>query len=948
MGVDEPESGEGGDAVEARLRAARPRDAAPGLGDEVCIARIERAFGGAASVRVGEYTLEALVGEGAYGEVYRARHPRIDKTVAIKRLRPEVAQRMGAAARALREAKVMLALNHPNVVQVLDVFAQDDAATYIVMEFVDGDSLAKWQAQRRSWQEVLSVYLQAGDGLAAVHAAGVLHLDLKPGNLLVGRDGRVRVVDFGLAREVARCLDDDDTLVDVRPARGTIPYSSPEQRSQGEVDERSDQFSFCVALWEALHGAFPFSADELAQMHYVSFERSVLGARGRVPRRIDRALRRGFARDPDDRWPSMAALLSALRAPAWYQRSYVWSLGGAALVAIPVALVAPTPAPECLDPDEQLVGVWDADVRRSVAAVFEGSDKPWAPRMQQTVAAVLDAYATAWHDEMTELCALRTSAALEPDARTQMACLQRARDRLARVSSMLAEGSDELLVHGDRVVEELGATPQCLAPAEPATAQSSPDVRDAIAAADHASLWLAAGRVPEAEATAEQAVTQADRTGDAQARAEARLARGRVLAQSGRSQAALEDLREAAALAVEAGRDELAADAWRRLAGTVATQLRDAPTAMAWLRLAEAGVLRLGRPPRAFADVLDARGRCESVAGDDVAAEASHRAALVELAKVLAADDPRWAETWIALAGIAARRGAFAEAATLDRRTLELREARLGGDHPDVGDALLGLALVTRDLGEPDASLAYADRARDILEHHYGAGSVRIAPVLTLRAQLLLAAGQLDGAESAAERAWTLQREHLPVDHIERKEGALVLLIEIAEARGDDPRMLALMATGLDEARARHDPVEIAIMEQGMAWSLHELGRDDEAERLFRQVLAQPDIDPAVLAYATAGLGAVSLAQGHAADAVELLEAAIEQLAGAGDEHEPQLADARLDLARALAKLGAPRARVVDVATHAQQYFQRIQDKDAVEELERIVAEHHHSSEHHH
>src|SRR5690349_18336708 len=278
VGQDDPE-----DDLLARLRTARPDTAELDLGDRACIARLARLKGATAEVAAGGYVIEQTIGEGSYGTVYRARHPRIAKQVALKRLKPEVARQIGSVARSLREANVLGKLNHPNVVQVFDVI-EDGDDTFIAMEYVEGESLQRWQQEPRAWQEVLSVYLQVGDGLAAAHAAGLLHLDLKPANVLVGRDGRVRVVDFGLARQVGGEIDSDvnaETLVEPLPARGTIPYSSPEQRAGNDIDARSDQFSFCVALFEALYGELPFTATELAEMRYVGFDRPTQGARGR-------------------------------------------------------------------------------------------------------------------------------------------------------------------------------------------------------------------------------------------------------------------------------------------------------------------------------------------------------------------------------------------------------------------------------------------------------------------------------------------------------------------------------------------------------------------------------------------------------------------------------------------------------------------------------------------
>ncbi|HEY8210865.1 MAG TPA: serine/threonine-protein kinase, partial [Myxococcaceae bacterium] len=293
---------------------------------------------------LGRFVVLARQGSGGMGVVYAAYDPELDRKVALKILRSDYDRSLTAELRTrlLREAQAMARLSHPNVIPVYDV-GTVGAQVFLAMEFVEGSTLTRHQRaiprDRSQWRAVVSLYLQAGHGLAAAHAAGLIHRDFKPDNVLVSRDGKqVRVVDFGLARPEAMGAEPDlsDELPSPprpseRPSEGRQPgskpvletpltqagmlvgtpaYMSPEQLSGRAVDARTDQFSFCVALWEALHGERPFkgtNAKEIAQAIQGGKPTGPPGAK--VPAHLRRLLLRGLAGDPDRRYPGMEALL---------------------------------------------------------------------------------------------------------------------------------------------------------------------------------------------------------------------------------------------------------------------------------------------------------------------------------------------------------------------------------------------------------------------------------------------------------------------------------------------------------------------------------------------------------------------------------------------------------------------------------------------------------------
>jgi WD40 repeat protein/predicted Ser/Thr protein kinase len=290
------------------------------------------------------------IGAGGMGVVYAAYDEELDRRVAIKLVRPG-RDDAEARARTRREAQALARLSHPNVVQVYEV-GEWAGQVYVAMEFVPGRSLRAWQELRpRGWRELVAMYLQAGRGLAAAHARGLVHRDFKPDNVLVGDDDRPRVVDFGLAHvrgdlspgtgasaaaELSSGTGAPERLTVSGAVLGTPAYMAPEQLAGGEADARGDVFSFCVALYEALHRVRPFAGERSDDL-LAAVRRGELVRPGRpvdVPARLLRVLLRGLAADPAARWPAMDPLLAALaRDPTRARRRLGLAALGLALAA---------------------------------------------------------------------------------------------------------------------------------------------------------------------------------------------------------------------------------------------------------------------------------------------------------------------------------------------------------------------------------------------------------------------------------------------------------------------------------------------------------------------------------------------------------------------------------------------------------------------------------------
>jgi serine/threonine protein kinase len=330
--------------------------------------------------RIGRYTLLGRIGAGGMGIVYAARDEELDRKLAIKLLRTDDSP--DGPARLKREAQALAKLSHPHVVQVYEV-GQHERQVYLAMELVQGRTLRSWQLGDHHWRDVVAMYIAAGRGLAAAHAAGIVHRDFKPDTVLVGADGRPRVLDFGLARPDASTGPTTapqgeiaaHELTEAGTVLGTPAYMPPEQLQGLDVDARCDQFAFCVSLFEALHGQRPFAGRTFAELE-AAVARGVtttvdLSRRG-IPRELHAAIARGLAADPDARHRDMPSLLSALEHATKRRRTAGrWIAGFAIAASLSATAIVLWPRDETTAPTDSVPAASDAR-----ASILAASDLP--------------------------------------------------------------------------------------------------------------------------------------------------------------------------------------------------------------------------------------------------------------------------------------------------------------------------------------------------------------------------------------------------------------------------------------------------------------------------------------------------------------------------------------------------------------------------------------------
>lgn len=831
---------------------------------------LDPAHGQLQRVLARRYVLRREIGSGGMGVVYEAYDRELARNVAIKlllRAGPESARRL------LREAQTLARLSHPNLVPVFDA-GSADGELFIAMELVEGASLDRWVAERRpTWRESLPLLLAAGRGLEHAHHCGVLHRDFKPANVLVGGDGRVRVVDFGLARPLpsagsapslstlgrapARSTDSDGS--------GTPAYMPPEALAGGEVDARGDQFSFCVSAWEVLCGHRPLrDPDTTAVVLDVDAETL-------VPSRLRRALARGMARDPDARHASMRALLAEIEHSRSRRRA-----AGVIAIAIGVGgLTWASRGPSCDEAGGDLG--YGERTRERVRAAIETTAMPDDVHVVDTTIAGLDAYASQWALMRRGACEAHRRGG-ESDALFE----RRSRCLDARLRSFT--GLVELLASAPRAgvvlaapdaIERLPPLASCAdAAALMSTTWSPPPAQRAQAEAlevelDALRLLADTGQTAAALGGLDTLVARTAELPRSPVAARTQL----LLAKARRSEedvaGAFAAVREAATAAASARDDETLAEALLEQVSLLAADATRVDEFETMAPLVEDVLARLdSASDAASARLIESRARMALALGrfEDAVGHAEQARTKAESGPALRLADVR---TTLALALV--RAGRPAEASLEFEAALAIAREQLGPGHPRLARMSMNLALTQA----PERREQTLRDALAVLVRAYPDGHADVAAVQSNLGLALLDRGAFAEAEQMLRGAIAMQRRTWPRGH-PHLANTLQFLADLLGEVGRRDEALGIVAEAIALRRrllpTDHPDIGRALRLRGAI--LFDSGRPAQARNDYEDALALferslPADHPLLLGPLT-GIGECAVLLGDAERALEV------------------------------------------------------------------------------
>ena len=675
----------------------------------------------------GRYLVIEMLGSGAMGIVYGAWDAQLQRRVALKLMRAELADPDNALL--VREAQAMARLSHPNVVAVHDT-GVIDGREFVAMELVEGETLGAWLEKPRTWREIVAAFVQVGEGLAAAHAVGLVHRDFKPDNAFVGVDRRARVGDFGLAHAGRLPVTGEGVRMTRTGALvGTPAFMAPEQLAGEPADARSDQFAFCVALYEALYGARPFEGGDVAELRAAiakgvaseASKRTEPTARrtSRVPSRVRRIVVRGLAADPARRYPSMRELLVALDRTLHAPRIAIAATIAVAAIAIVAAILLRTPEAPCAG--DAWSPAWNDADRAAVLASFTRSGRAGAADAFARVDRDLGGYAATWAVTRRRVCEAthvhHTQTEQLLAARIQ--CLDDRRREVISLARVLGDADAPLVDNAAKLLAGL-VPPDACANVRTETSDPIGDVAQRVQL-DAVRGQLAeakeldeAGRFTQGLAVARNALVQAKRL-DARALQAALLYRRGHLEKQASLPAAEATVQDAAELALAARDDATAADAWTYLTYLAGFDAGRHAEGERYAAYAGAEISRLGGDDLREARLLDYRAGL-LYADEQRTAEAR---ALLQRGHELfvrgGAPELLLLDNDQGQASLLLERGQAAEAYTANHRIREAKERLLGPENPNLFASLYNEAVSLVLSDRPSEALPLYRRALALL-----------------------------------------------------------------------------------------------------------------------------------------------------------------------------------------------------------------------------------------
>ena len=849
---------------------------------------------------IGRYRIAGRIGAGGMGQVYRGHDPRLGRPVAIKVLggpRARAAQTFDRDT-LLAEARAMAAISHPNVVEVYEVGFESEQV-FIAMELVDGSTLEHWVADEHpGWVKAVRAYVQAGEGLRAAHEAGLVHRDFKPSNALMGRDGRVRVLDFGLATESADA--NGDRIV------GTPAYMAPEVLRGRPASPRSDQFSFCVSVWEALFGGRPFAAHTVVGMRRaVEARRLVRPSRTSVPSTIVDALMRGLDPDPERRWPSLEPLLAELdkqvkprgplRAVAFATGWVGWKVAAGAIV------VALFPALGDADPCKALHIRWEDDWseqrRAGLRSAFEARERgeAWADFDE-----AVDAQLGGLSDAYAQVCERRRVDEETITLDSELACLRRRYVSLERLLDAALDADAAQLVRIEAAVHHAASQGPC---SEGGPVQILPPrLVTAVAEADaqlaEVDVLRTADRYDEAAKILTDLAEQAQQLRYEPLQARVASMRADVAVVRGDLAVAEESLVTTYQLAVGLSDHRMAMTSSARLTQLVGIELSRPVEALEWARHSEAAAERLGvaDPQAHLARVL---GQVHFNAGQHAQAAAQFEKAVSSMDDDGERSTPERIEDLRKLAAVHLHLEHSERARTLFAEALDLSESEHGPRSHNVAALAYNLGLATLD---PVERVALFQRAADIYGDLWD-DHPDLVDALYRWGQALAVVGRPEDAESKMRSGIAMLARGIGDDHpyvLDCRTSLVALLLD--QGRYDEAFELAVSVHADAQAKMGDAHPVTAGARELVGAALDGLG-DAEAARVAyedaaRMARESPEPDLRMVLRTAAALAEFRARNGEAEAGRVQLEAAAEQASVAVGTEHPLWADLQL---RALA-----------------------------------------------
>lgn len=906
--------------------------------------------------KIGRYVVQDVLGRGGMGLVYTAFDPVLNRKVAIKVLRARPGKgshSTGDSTRLLREAQAMAQLSHPNVVPVFDFgVAGDDV--YVAMALVEGKTLYDWVKETRpDWRRVLTVFLAAGRGLQAAHEAGLVHRDFKPTNVLLDAALQPRVTDFGLARSVRSTSSDevvaesfdisqpislDTPLTRAGQVMGSPGYMAPEQYDGAQTSPATDQYSFCVSLYESLYGRRPFKGPDLATL-------GALARGGKVPEPprgstvppwIFEIVQKGLAPDPSQRHASMGALLDALaRDPAKKRQKWAIAAGGGLVVVGAVAGLFWNQLQverSCLASGARVETVWGPPARARAEAAFVGTGRSWAKVAWKHAGEAMDAYAQAWAQARAAACMATRVRKEETEHHLALRneCLDRQLDEVATLAQAFASADVTLIGQASSAVARLSPVSRCTnLQALESRARVAPKNREAWERVQRevaqGRLLVAAGRLSTARERLDPAVNEAAALAAAALLSEAWEAKGELERSFGKYSDARTAFERAAQSSLAAGDDVAAARQVAALVSLVGWRLEKPAEGLMLASIGRGLLERIGGDRAISAGLEEGVGDAQWQSGDRTASLVSYRKALDALVALHGTEHLDVARLKSSIGWVLNEQGQVNEARVMLEESHGVRERLLGPDHPELAETWKELATLANGLGDPHEAVRCFEKSLAIHRKNLEPDSPRVTRNMVNLAEALIEADRAPEAVThLAVARQNLERmtDHAPswtVHYLRVNARSLSATGRHAEAEKEIEEAVRISSRQLG---ASHPGTAGTLRIQGQV--LLAAAKDKEALAAFERFLAlapklttvnDPDVPSALVGSAQA-----LQRLGRTAEAIVRYERALGLYAPMPGRHRAK-AEAQLGLAEALWGSTGDRARARELGAAAEALF---------------------------